>query len=167
MWFNFWPQFALPCNHCHEWPQMHGIKTSNTRNMQQDLKTRHSGTKIGIETVSQVCQLSSNMLTYRHRHFKILTASLPCILIRNSFTGRDPRYRVRVSARSPVTWSNTVRSNTPFWSPILRYSEPLVPGSPSPPVSPAPISTIQRDSAAAGRACILNGERQSCKKQNS
>lgn len=43
------------------------------------------------------------------------TASCPCILTLKSLTGRDPRYRVLVSDRSPVTGSKTVRSSTPFW----------------------------------------------------
>lgn len=43
-----------------------------------------------------------------------LTASWACIRTLKSLTGREPRYRVRVSDRSPVTGSKTVRSNTPF-----------------------------------------------------
>lgn len=43
-----------------------------------------------------------------------LTASDPCMVILNSLTARDPKYRVLVSDRSPVTVSNTVRSKTPF-----------------------------------------------------
>ena len=47
---------------------------------------------------------------------EVHTASEPCVVMRNSLTGREPRYRVRVSDRSPVTLSSTVRSSTPFWT---------------------------------------------------
>lgn len=48
------------------------------------------------------------------QRWRILTASDPCIVILNSLTGREPKYLVLVSDKSPVTVSNTVRSNTPF-----------------------------------------------------
>ena len=44
----------------------------------------------------------------------VLTASFPCIKIRNNFTGFEPRYRVRVSDISPVTESSTLLRSTPF-----------------------------------------------------
>ena len=44
----------------------------------------------------------------------LLTASEPCIMIRNSLTALEPRYLVLVSDRSPVTVSRPVRSSTPF-----------------------------------------------------
>lgn len=90
------------------------------------------------------------------------TASWPCIRTRNSFTGRDPRYRVRVSDKSPVTGSRTVLSSTPFCSPIFRYRKPIEPLSPSSSCfSVPPISTIHKDSGWAGRACMLRGCKQS------
>ncbi len=47
----------------------------------------------------------------------LLTASDPCITILKSLTGLEPRYRVLVSDKSPVTMSNIVLSNTPFCKP--------------------------------------------------
>ncbi len=38
---------------------------------------------------------------------------------------------MRVSDRSPVTESSSVRSSTPFCSPMFRYSPPSVPVSPA------------------------------------
>lgn len=63
-----------------------------------------------------------------------LTASLPCIIIRNSFTGFEPMYRVRVSDMSPVMESRTLRKRTPFWQKRIdlrratRFSVMILPG---------------------------------------
>lgn len=50
-------------------------------------------------------------------------------------------------------------------SPMFKYKDPWMPGSPSLSSVP-PISAIQRDSAASGSACILKGVRQSYRRED-
>jgi hypothetical protein len=79
----------------------------------------------------------------------------PCIFALNNFTGFVPKYRVRVSLKSPDTASMTVRNNTPFSRPIFKNNDDRCA------VSSAPISNTSTLSACAGSACMLNGLRQS------
>lgn len=65
-------------------------------------------------------------------------------------------YLVLVSARSPLTESNVVLSKTPLLRPIFKCRADFAPDSNG-------CSTIHKDSAPAGKACIERGDRQSCK----
>jgi len=51
---------------------------------------------------------------------KAMTAGDPCTMVRTILGGLAPRKRSRVSEREPSTGSTTVRSRTPFISPMFR-----------------------------------------------
>lgn len=71
---------------------------------------------------------------------------------------RSVAYLVLVSAKSPLTESNVVLSNTPLLRPMFRCRADFAPDSKG-------CSTIQSDSAPAGRACMDLGARQSCRQK--